>query len=279
MSRVSSSRGMALIMVLSIVAALSIVATGLLTTIKGEIRLVGHQKRMLVAGALADAAIRRVLQDITALRPVVVRNIYIDEPISGQNVSVVIKPLGGLIDINQAPESLLVFLFQHAAKQAADRSALLARAVVDARTRPDSQGRPQGFDAPEDLLQVPGIDYPLYATIADLISADLGSSRVNPHAAKPEVLTVLLGGNAALASQLASVRDRSPLLMDTSQFNPAFIDTSPATAVQVVARVSLADGATLVRTWFVNLAPSLQTGLPWQTLGTTRHVEPVSSDN
>ena len=86
-------------------------------------------------------------------------------------------------------------------------------------------------------------------------------------------MTVLLGGNAALASQLVSARDSSPQPMDTAQFNPAFIESSPPASIEVAARVLLSDGPMLVKTWWVNLVPSAQSGLPWQLLGTHQRVE------
>lgn len=271
------SGGMALIAVLWMVAALGLIATGLLHTVKGEIRLTGHQRQTVVAGALADAAIRWVLQDVSARKPVLVRPVYIDVPFLGGVVRTEVRPLNGLIDINQAPAPLLAALFQHAAGLPQADSAQLAQVVVQSRKRPDPQGRPEGFDAPEDLLRVPGISYALYATISPLVSASLrGSGRVNPQAAPLPVLTVLAQGNAALASQLAAARDNDPLPMDTTQLNPDFLDASAATAIQVAARVPLADGGYLIKTWWVGLSAATQTGLPWQLLETRQHIEPLA---
>lgn len=269
-------QGMALVAVLWMVAALGIIAGGLLTSVKGEIRVAAHQKQLVVAGALADGAIRRVLQDISAHRPPVTRPIYIDMTLlHGFPVSAVVQPLNGLIDINNAPEALLAALFQRGEGLSPNLSSELARAVVNARGRRDARGRSEGFDAPEDLLRVPGIDYPLYATIAPLVSASLsGSGLVNPQAAPPAVLAVLSQGNAVLASQLAVTRDSSRQPMDTTLLNQAFVETAPATTLQVSARVPLADGAALVKTWWVNLSSSAQTGLPWQVLESRQHLVP-----
>ena len=273
----STARGMALIAVLWMVAALSVIATGLLLTVKGEIRLSGHQRQTVVAGALADAAIRWVLQEVSARKPIMVRPIYIDVPLQGSLVHINVRPLNGLIDLNQATEPLLAALFQHAAGLPQANSAQLAKAVTEARKRPDAQGRPEGFDAPEDLLRVPGVSYPLYATIASLVSASIrGSGRVNPQAAPLPVLVVLAQGNTVLASQLAAVRDSSPLPMDTTQLTPEFINTAPANSIQVEASVPLADGSQLVKTWWVGMSASSQTGLPWQVLETRQHTQPRS---
>lgn len=270
-----NNQGMALIVVLWMVAALSIVATGLLTTVKSEIRVASHHKQTVVAGALADAAIRRVLQDLAANKPAISRKIHIEAPVPGQPVSAVVQPVGDRIDINQAPEGLLVALFQYGGKQSAEVSAQLARSVVEARNRRDPQGRPAGFAAPEDLLRLPGVDYALYATIRPLVSSGHGGGgRVNPQVASPQVLSLLLKGNEALASQLVVARDSSPQPMDTTLFDPAFVDSSPTMVVQVGARVSLADGSMFVKSWSVKLVPYETTGLPWQVLDAQLHVVP-----
>lgn len=274
---IAQLRGMALIAVLWMVAALGIIAAGLLHTVKGEIRLTGYQRQAVVAGALADAAIRWVLQEVTARKPILARPVYLNVPLQGGVVQVEVRPLNGLIDINHASQSLLAALFQHAAGVSPAESAQLAQQVMDARKHLDPQGHPQGFDAPEDLLRVPGVSYPLYATIARLVTATLkGGGRVNPQAAPVQVLAVLAQGDTATASQLAATRDHSPLPMDTTQLNPEFIDASPATAIQVAARVPLADGGQLVKTWWVGLSVSGQTGLPWQLLQTSQHTEPLA---
>jgi general secretion pathway protein K len=235
----------------------------------------------VVASALADAAIRQVLQEVSARKSPITRTVEVAVPFQGQSVAVQVQPLAGLIDLNNAPEPLLAALFQHGAGLPADAAAQLAKATADTRSRRDPQGRPEGFDAPEDLLRVPGITYPLYATIARLVSADLtGSGRVNPQAAPLSVLAVLLQGNTALAAQwsarLAATPDATPLPMDTTQFNAAFIDSAPARTLRVVARVRLADGAVLLRTWTVGLAESLQTGLPWRVVDIRQHIEPLA---
>lgn len=272
--RASLSRGMALIVVLWMVAALSVIAVGLLTTVRGEIQTASRQKQMVVAGALADAAIRRVLQDVTSQRVSVTHPIRIAAPLSGQPVVATVQPLNGLVDINNASEALLAALFQHAAGQTAADSEALAGSVVQTRSRRNAQGLPEGFDAPEDLMRVPGIDYSLYARISSLVSASIGGSgRVNPLAASPQLLTVLSQGNSSLAAQLASSRDSTPQAMDITLLNPAFIDTSPASALQVTARIRLDGQVSMVRTWFVVTGATPQTGLPWRVLDVRQHME------
>lgn len=274
--RTRQSRGLALIAVLWIVAALGVMTTGLLRSVKAEVQVASRQKQALVQGALADGAIRLALQEVLASKQPLDKPVAMPVQIEGQPVQVELWPLNGLIDINAAPELLLASLFQFAGGADAERALFLARQVIEVRSRRDPQGRPEGFDAPEDLLRVPGLDYPLYARIAPLVSASLaGSARVNPQAASPAMLAVLAQGNTALAAQLATVRDTSPQAMDTTQLTASFIDASPARALQAVARVASADGSATLSHWVVSLSASARTGLPWQVLETSRSHRPA----
>ena len=174
-------------------------------------------------------------------------------------------PLNGLIDINSAPEPLLAAMFQHMGELPAAAAESLAKQAVEARSRKDPQGQKEGFDAPEDLLRVPGIDYPLYARIAPFVTSSLsGSGLVNPQAAPVSVLTVLAQGNATLAQQFASARGSTPQAMDTTRLTSAFLDPNSSSSLRIMANVQ---GGTVQKTWWVSLTPSDRSGLPWQFMG------------
>ena len=262
-------RGLALIAVLWIVAALTLSATGLLYSAKQEIRTAARQRATVTANALADAALRLVLQDIAARKtPFAGRWIQTRVEFAGAAIDVQVHGLNGLIDINNAPPALLAALLQHAGNLPAAAAEALANTVIEWRKRPGPAARPVGFDAPEDLLQVPGFEYSLYATIQPLVTASLrGSGLVNPEAASVAVLTVLAQGNAALAAQLSAARDSSPQAMDTTQLTAAFKDASASRALRMVATVPLGDGMVLQRTWSVALGTRGRNALPWQVLG------------
>lgn len=261
-------RGLALIAVLWIVAALSLSATGLIYSAKQEIRTAARQRSTVAANALADAAMRLVLQQLVAQpTPPTGRWTQASVEFAGTVINVQFHGLNGLIDINNAPPALLAALFQHAANLPAGTAESLAAAVVDWRKRPGPAARPVGFDAPEDLLQVPGFDYGLYARIQPLVSASLrGGGLVNPEAASVAVLTVLAQGNAALASQLSAARENSPQAMDSTQLNAAFKDSSAGRALRMVATVPLGEAMVLQRTWTVALGAPGATALPWRVL-------------
>lgn len=264
----SHNGGLALIAVLWIVAALSLSATGLIHSAKQEIRKATRQRGVAEATAIGDAAIRLVLQDITARQVPLAGPETVMVEFAGRAVRVQVQGLNGLVDINHAPEPLLAALFQHGAGLAPEVAAGLARSVVEWRQRPTLGGRPVGFDAPEDLLAVPGVDYGLYARIQKLVSASLsGSGLVNPQAAPLPVLVVLAEGNVALASQLYAQRENLSQPMDTSRLSAAFKGGASGGALSIRAEVPLDGGALkLGRTWWVALSSSGRNGLPWRVI-------------
>ncbi len=94
--------------------------------------------------------------------------------------------------------ALLATLFRYAGVRMSRGAEALAAAAVEWRSAKDGRGRPVGFEAPEDLLRVRGVDYTLYARLSAVVTADLqGNGRVSPPAAPDEVLRVLASGNAA----------------------------------------------------------------------------------
>jgi general secretion pathway protein K len=147
----------------------------------------------------------------------------VELPYQGVPVQIEVMPLNGLIDINSAPAPLLSKLL--AAGVGRGRPACAGRGSAAHHAGPGWRGG--AFDAPEDLLRVPGIDYELYAKIAALVTADLrGSGKVNPMAAPPGVLNVLSGGSSGVADRIQSARaaggGRRHFFLDT-----AFVDQSP----------------------------------------------------
>lgn len=260
-------KGLALIAVLWIVAALSLSATGLIHSAKQETRKASRQRSIVEAAAIGDAAIRLVLQDLTARPAPLTGPQSVTVEFAGRSVRVQVQGLNGLIDINHAPEALLTALFQYGARLAPGEAAGMARAVVEWRQQPTQGGRPVGFDAPEDLLAVPGFDYVLYARIRELISASLsGGGLVNPQAAPFPVLVVLAEGNVALARQLYAQRENPSQPMDTTQLTAAFKGGSAGGALSIRADVPVDGAHTLGRTWWVALSSSGRNGLPWRVI-------------
>ena len=265
----SRRSGMALIAVLWLVSALSIMVMGLVHNLRGEARLAGQARQIAVASGLGDAAIHIVLQEMMARtlqgqrqqRLEVVPAAY-----GGHDIEVEILPLNGLINLNSAGAPLLAQMLTVAGMPQNEAQAL-AQTIVDVRSSRDAQGAARNFEATEDLLQVPGIDYDLYAKIAPLLTADQsGGDRVNPMAAPEPVLLVLAGGDAGKAAAIGAQRASGAVGIDTTGLMGEFIDNNAATQrFRLTARIPLADGGAAVVARSVNLSPSGRDGMPWHT--------------
>lgn len=267
-------QGMALVAVLWMVAFLSITATGISRSIRLEIRAASLAWQKVQAQALGDGALQIALQALTA-KPLSLNQLtQADITYGGVTMQVEVMPLNGLVDINSAGPTLLEKTFAVAGGLSEQAAQAAAQAVIEARQRRDAQGREQRFEAEEDLLQVPGIDYDLYARLAPLLTADLrGSGRVNPLAAPVEVLTVLSGGNAGVAVQIVESRSAGAVGLDTSALDGSLIDNASTRTLRLQARVPMADGMIVRVSRSVDLEARTTDGTPWHTFRTSTSVE------
>lgn len=262
----SEQKGMVLIAVLWIVAALSILVTGMVRTVREEARVLSQARQRAVAGAIGDAAIHLVLQQLVESPRPVARIVFVDTLYRGTPVRVQVMPLNGLVDVNTADVPLLSQLYAVAGGVPRQAALALAQTTVEVRGLRTAQGEPARFEAPEDLMRVPGVDYELYARLSRLVTAGgRGSGKVNPMAAPFEVLTVLAGGNAAVASRIAALRDAGQEGVDTTALEAGLVDNTAGRTFRLDARVPLADGSWLHVFRSVSLSGSNREGLPWRT--------------
>jgi general secretion pathway protein K len=268
-------RGIALVAVLWIVAALSIVVTSISSSVRQEVRAVSASRQTVVGEALGQAAIQLVLQDL-ASRPDRTQALsYVDTVFKDTPVQVRVLPLTGLIDINNASPALLARLFRFAGVDARGAEALAA-AAVEWRSALDGRGRPVGFEAPEDLLRVRGVDYTLYARLSEVVTADLqGNGRVSPPAATDAVLRVLAADNAALFAGRPMERNAMRGGVDTTSLNGEFTDNNAQTQrFQLQARVPISGGSWLLVSRTVDFSGGTN-GLQWRTIHTDARFEPA----
>jgi general secretion pathway protein K len=258
-------RGVALIAVLWIVAALSILVTGMVQAHRDEIRLVSSARQTVQGSALGSAAIQLVLQDMVASPEPVSRRRRVDVSYAGIAMTVEVTPLNGLIDLNRAQEPLLTAMFMVAGKLDADRAAALAKSVVAARAPGPLTQRGPRFEAIEDLLQLPGVDFDLYARLSSIVTTDaMGGGRINAMAAPEGVLLVLAGGDAGRAERIAADRDSGKAGVDTTELAAQFLDNVTTTRFRLVARVPLADGRRILSSRMVETRRAAPDGLPWR---------------
>ena len=274
---------MALIAELWIVAALSIMVTGLTATVRQQIQITGVQRDQTSGLALGEAAIALALQELAASRQRPLGIVSATVPYAGVEVEVEVAPLNGLISLNGASVDLLAALLQFAGELDAGQAQALAQTLVEWRDglpqldlTADAAARsaPRRFEAPEDLLLVPGVDYALYARVAPLVSTDLaGINRVNPQAAPPGVLAVLAQGDQGRVARFVDQRTGGqPGGADASGFQPAFVSTGGTDLYRLQARVPLEAGKILLLTRDVALGATYSRTAPWRILRTERQI-------
>jgi len=265
--------GIALVGVLWMVAALSLIVAGMVKVTRQDARTVSASKQGVFAEAYGQAAIVQTVQRMQTDPSQYVRYTQFTTQYQGAQIQVAVVPLNGLINLNGAPAGLLSKLFRVAGGLPAPTADALAQQVVTLRDRPDAKGIAVGFDAVEDLLQVPGVDYDLYANIARLLVVGRRTvARVNALAATPEVLVVLAGGDAAVANQIVQARQVAGSAPDTTRLDASFVDNSSGSRYRLIASLSLDAG----RRWYVSrdidLNRNAPDGQPWRIFGADRRV-------
>ncbi|MDR1462015.1 MAG: general secretion pathway protein GspK [Azoarcus sp.] len=285
-----ASRGFALIAVLWFVAALSVLVAGLLTVSSSEMQETQLRLDIGRASALGDAAIQMAVLDWASAEQTpdrLQRTRYVFE---GMDIEVEIVPASGYVDLNSAPESLLQALLLHGAGLPQDQARQLAQRIVDWRDSDDSPlqdgaeadsyaaaglgWRPRNghFLTPEDLMQVLGVDFDLFARIQPFVTVwSSGGAGVNPMSAPMPVLTVLCQGNDGEARRIAMARDAGETGIDTSTLEQAFLRTgNVGNVLHVLASTPADGGRRAVRGRWVSLK-SDPDGTPWRTI----RAEPV----
>lgn len=270
-------QGVVLIAVLWMVAALSIIATGVAQSVRNEIRMVSGAKQLTQASALGDAAVNIVLQMLVSMPEKPTRVTYYDLAYRGVQFHVEVRPNNGLVSLNTASALLLQSLLTYGADLDANTSEQLANAIVAARSQKDAKGRPNSFEAIEDLLSVPGVTYSLYAKIKPLLTTDQsGSGRINPMAAPEELLRIMANGDSAKASQIVQSRDSGGVGIDTTSLNAMFLDNTSIQRFRIHAKVPMGDGRWVRVIHVADTSPNIKDGIPWRTISIERSFEPMA---
>ncbi|MHB8920967.1 MAG: type II secretion system minor pseudopilin [Halothiobacillus sp.] len=281
---------MALIAVLWITAALSLLAMSLSQMARTDLRVVGVFKQSTEAQARADGALVVVadwlMGQISTLNGTKVMRV----DVGGVSVPVQIVPSTGFININMANSDLLRDMFIFGAGLPREQASVLAQNVVSWRTPLNAQlnvnddvvqyqqtglppPRHAPFITPQDIRQVLGVTPAIYARIAPLIVANqmAVSSLVDPSAAPPGVLQVLAAGDEAVVARILSARAQrtgsdgaSMPPVDTSGLNPAYLESVGSTYFRLTAVISGGDGLRWVRNWWVDYSMQSQGMTPWK---------------
>lgn len=280
--------GMALIAVLWITAALSLLAMSLSQMARTDVQVVGIVKQSAEAQARADGALT-VAVDLLA-KNLVQSNGYQQIPVvvGGEKLTVTAVSSVGFINVNAASVGLLRDMFIYGAGLSEANATRLADNIVAWRSPPSAQvdteqeaalyrqaglspPRHAPFIMPQDLRQVLGITPDIYARISPLISTSnkIKSSLVDPLVAPPDVLLVLAKGNDGVVRQIIQSRGQknaAATIFNPAQYpglTPQYIGNSGSFIFRLAVPVPKGNGYFWQRTWWVDFSATSIGGAPW----------------
>lgn len=255
-----SQRGIALMLVLWIVALLTIIAVGLTAAQRTESTLAGNQLATTRFRAAAEAAVSFTVLNLLA-RPQTLdedADVWVPDGVArpwtfgGESLEIRVFNEASRIDLNKAPKELLVALAAALALPE-DESAALADAIEDWRDADDLKqlngaedgdyedaGRSYGakdgpFDSVEELQQVLGVDSDLYRSLAPALTVDSGIEKVDEEFAESLVQAALRG--TTLEEAVLAQEERDALLEAGFQEATSFSRGGPLYRIRVTRLV------------------------------------------
>ena len=207
-------RGIALVLVLWVMALLAVMMVGFASDARTELKLARNQADAARARAIADTGVSIALLNVLdnteettwRLDGETHRLVYGDG-----TISVSVQDEGGKIDINLAPPALLVGLFRTLGIAEAEA---LAGAIFDWRRQhggeasEGARSRNGPFLALEQLRAVPGMTPAAYERAAPFLTVYTGRDRIDPLTAPGEVLRSLPGARPAEVDAFLAARER-----------------------------------------------------------------------
>lgn len=282
--RCGRQAGVALVMLLWFIAAMSLMVMGLMGEARLDIRLSQLYLRQAQAEALADGAIQRTLQALVEAErgEAPVPSVFTwEETRDGIELRAWVHSVSGFIDLNAAPESLLAVLFQHLGELDPPEALLLASKVVRWRgVKPEGSAPEPGFrygrfEAPEDLLLVDGVSRQLYGRVAPALAVtSKWQEKIRLLSAPPEVLYMLAEGDESLVShwQQAQLSPEPAAVQQPANLELLSSSSVQARIYRIEARVGFADGQVYRRVRWAEYGQQGLDRLPWHFFRT----EPVA---
>lgn len=206
-----NEQGVALAMLLWIVAALTLLVSGVVAMSRTDVQLTALQLAQARAEAAAEGAAHLLMRDLHIEQQtgdydgqsVLSRRYQLD----GLAILGRAFPVSGLVNINSASPQLLADLFHYTGGLRAAEAETLAQRVVQWRggtadpgvlEAETSRQNSRTFAVLEDLLKVNGLSRELYDRVSPALSAQQGGqSGINPAAAPRAVLLMLAEGDQA----------------------------------------------------------------------------------
>lgn len=269
-------RGVALIVVLWVVALLTVIVSSFVYSARGHVRLMGNLTTRSEAGALADAGVYRGMYELFKSPTDGARWMPDGRPyefqLSAGKITVSMLDEAAYIDLNVAPEKLLSGLLVSIGV-AEDQAAILVDAILDWRD-PDDLTRPSGaerdeylaagrdygpanarFRTVDELKRVLGVTPELYDKIAGALTVYSNSAAINTVLAPRQVLLAIPNVSPGeVDAYLAARQEELTAGLTPAPFAPAAGYSGGKTAVYNIRSISvLPDGARFVREAVVRL--------------------------
>jgi general secretion pathway protein K len=270
-------RGVALVLVIWVLALLATMAAGLVATQRTDSAMAQNLLEVREGRALAEAGIQLAianLLDAAARDEWPADGRYRNWRFDGQRVDIAIEDEGSRIDLNAADPELIGGLLEAVGLQPADRDALLD-AILDWRDE-DSQRRLNGAEAPhyraedrdygprngrfesvDELRLVLGMDSAIFDALSPALTVYTGKNSVNPAFATPLVLAAVPGMTADRIAAYVAQRDERATPGSNPTLPPGakqgFLTVTDGPVYRIRARARLDSGRLVTVTMIVNI--------------------------
>lgn len=268
--------GLALVMVLWLVAAMSLFVASVVYLARMDVRQQQFGQNRTQASAFADGAMRLSMRQFVfevtengASNQVAQEYIFEDEAFSGR---VNIYPASGLIHLGSLTPELLLSVLQYGVGLDEGTIENLSRAFKvgfgAGILGKEELNHLEKFRVLEDLLQVPGISVDTYEVLKDYFYVgEEGAPGINPLAAPRELLVVLAGGNVEVVEEFLVLRDGARESVDNGVVSHAgflgeLISSTDSSIYRVDVTVNSVAQQSFKQRYWLRLAPSRE-GLPW----------------
>lgn len=282
----SVHRGAALILVLWMVAALTMVVASGMSVFRVQIQDASRHLDRMRMDAVANAGIQLTAQHLMQTPSLRFRYHWQRLSFDSRVVFVQVTPASGLVDLNVAQENLLAEIFQRAAQLTPAQSIMMAARIkdwidVDDEPRPlggaeapqyraagwPTLPRNSGMEDPMEVLSVLGMTPMVYASIQGFLGLN-GRSRIHVLAAPPSLIDLLAGQPGTGMSIQQMPPEQIATFLGSSRLEAFFSNNvaEPERLFRLRAYVVDDQGRFMAKEAWIDLSARPDTLTPWTTL-------------
>jgi general secretion pathway protein K len=201
----TDQKGFALLFVIWVSALIAAIATGLVIKVRTNTLIAANVMQSKKAERIADGVTRMLALRLAEQKSVTSNGVLSTCDYAGTSVAYRIQDQAGLVDINTAPDYLLIELISRLGGSAA-AAKRVTDAIFDYRD-PDQTAREGGaepatyngrtfgpknapFESVEELDQIPGLDDAQYRKLIELVTVNSFEAGIDPAAASPDLRRV-----------------------------------------------------------------------------------------